>query len=176
MMQKSALTAIVGAGVSLSGCATVMNSGPRSIPVSSTPPGAKVSIYDRSERLVVTNTTPFVAVLSTKYKYFRGQQYRLVFDLAGHEPAEVKLKSKRSGWYLGNVLVGGLPGLLVVDPITGAMYYLTPEEVDQPLTPLPAEVVQEGEGVPPEVAAESSSMPILPSSASPGGEPASDLN
>jgi len=29
-----------------------------------------------------------------------------------------------SGWYWGNILIGGLIGMLVVDPLTGAMYKL----------------------------------------------------
>jgi len=29
-----------------------------------------------------------------------------------------------SGWYWGNILFGGLIGMLIVDPITGAMYKL----------------------------------------------------
>ena len=27
-----------------------------------------------------------------------------------------------NGWYFGNILIGGLVGMLIVDPLTGAMY------------------------------------------------------
>lgn len=37
-----------------------------------------------------------------------------------------------SGWYIGNILFGGLIGMLAVDPVTGAMYVL-PESVSQSL-------------------------------------------
>jgi hypothetical protein len=37
-----------------------------------------------------------------------------------------------SGWYFGNILFGGLIGMLAVDPLTGAMYVL-PETVTQSL-------------------------------------------
>lgn len=57
--------------------------------MASTPAGAKVSIYDRSNTLVMTNTTPFVAPLDPKFGYFKGQTYRLVFELAGYDPAEI---------------------------------------------------------------------------------------
>ena len=33
------------------------------------------------------------------------------------------------GWYIGNILFGGLIGMLIVDPATGAMYNL-PDRVD----------------------------------------------
>jgi hypothetical protein len=34
------------------------------------------------------------------------------------------------GWYFGNLLFGGLIGLLIVDPATGAMYKLEPNEIN----------------------------------------------
>jgi hypothetical protein len=131
----------------VAGCATIVHSGPRPIAVASTPSGAKVSIYDRSNTLVQTNTTPFVAQLSTKYGYFKGQSYRLVFEMPSYTPAEVNLGSTVSGWYIGNLLFGGLIGMLIVDPLTGAMYNLAPEKIEQPLTPSQAEVVRDGKGI-----------------------------
>lgn len=147
MIRKISLAAVVGACVVLSGCATIVHSGPRSIPVASTPAGAKVSIYDRSNTMVSSNTTPFIATLPTKYGYFKGQSYRLVFELPGHAPAELSLKSSVSGWYFGNILFGGIIGMLIVDPLTGAMYNLSPDKIEQPLTAAAAKVIQEGDGV-----------------------------
>ena len=115
--------------------------------MASSPSGAKVSIYDRSNVLVQTNTTPFVAQLNTKYGYFKGQTYRLVFELPGHANAEVKLDSSLSGWYFGNIIFGGLLGMLIVDPLTGAMYNLTPEKIEQPLSATQAQVIREGKGL-----------------------------
>ena len=137
-MTRAQLSAFVD--TALSGCATIVHSGPRSIPVSSSPPGAKVSIYDRSNTLVVTNTTPFVAQLPVKYGYFKAQNYRLEFELPGHAPAVVNLDSSVSGWYFGNLAFGGVIGMLIVDPLTGAMFNLTPEKIDQPLTSTQAQV------------------------------------
>jgi hypothetical protein len=147
MLRKILLAATVGACVAAVGCATIVHSGPRAISVASTPSGAKVSIYDRSNALVQTSTTPFVAQLSTRYGYFKGQKYRLVFELPGHAPAEVNLESELSGWYLGNLVFGGLIGMLIVDPLTGAMYNLSPEKIEQPLTTSQAEVIRDGKGL-----------------------------
>jgi hypothetical protein len=129
------------------GCATIVHSGPRAIPIASTPPGAKVAIYDRSEAMISTHTTPFVASLSPRYGYFKGQQYRLVFEMPGYAPAEVKLGSSVSGWYFGNLLIGGLLGMLVIDPITGAMYNLTPERIEQSLSPAQAQLIRDGDAL-----------------------------
>lgn len=146
-MFKSAMAlAIISTASLTSGCATIVHSGPRAIPVASSPPGAKVTIYDRSNELVMTNTTPFTANLYTKWGYFKGQSYRLVFELPGHAPAEVKLESQVSGWYFGNLLFGGLIGMLIVDPLTGAMYNLTPDKIEQPLTANQAQLIKQGKG------------------------------
>jgi len=147
MLKQMFVMAAVGACAALAGCATIVHGGPRTISVGSSPSGAKVSIYDRSNVLVQTNTTPFVAKLDTKYGYFRGQTYRLVFELPEHANAEVKLNSSLSGWYFGNLVFGGVIGMLIVDPLTGAMYNLSPERIEQPLSPAQAQVIRERKGL-----------------------------
>jgi hypothetical protein len=147
MLRQMSMVVVVGACAAITGCATIVHSGPRAISVASTPPGAKVSIYDRSNTLVMTNTTPFVATLTTKYGYFKGQTYQLVFEMPAYTKAEVNLRSSVSGWYIGNLMFGGLIGMLIVDPITGAMYNLTPEKIQQSLTASEAEVIRSGKGV-----------------------------
>jgi uncharacterized protein YceK len=138
---------LAGACLAMSGCASIVHSGPREIPVASTPAGAKVSIYDRSNTLVMTNTTPFVAKLDTKFGYFKSQTYRLVFEMPAYQSAEVQLDSSVSGWYWANLAFGGLIGMLIVDPLTGAMYNLAPDKIEQTLTNQQAEVIRNGTGV-----------------------------
>ena len=142
MLTKIAIAISLGICSAISGCATIVHSGPRAIPVASTPPGAKVSIYDRSNSLLMTNTTPFVAQLPTKYGYFKGQTYRLVFEMPGHASTEVNLDSSVSGWYWGNLAFGGLIGMLIVDPLTGAMYNFKPDKLDLPMNPAQAQDVR----------------------------------
>ena len=127
----------------LSGCATIVHGGPRAISVASAPAGAKVSVFDRSNTLVMTNTTPFVAQLPTKFGYFKSQNYRLVFEMPEHTTAEVNLTSSVSGWYFANLVFGGAIGMLIVDPLTGAMFNLSPEKIDQSLTTSQAQVVRD---------------------------------
>jgi hypothetical protein len=118
-----------------SGCATIVHNGPRSLPVSSDPPGAMVSIYDRGGKQVYHQAAPFIATLPSKYKFFSGQSYRLVFEMPGYKKSEVQVVPKLSGWYWGNIAFGGLLGMLIIDPATGAMYNLAPNKVDHRLTP-----------------------------------------
>ncbi len=49
--------------------------------------------------------------------------------LEGYQPYEITLTKKSNGWVWGNIIFGGLIGL-VVDASTGAMYKLTPEQVE----------------------------------------------
>jgi hypothetical protein len=146
MFKGIVLVAILGVCSAISGCATIVHGGPRAISVGSAPVGAKVSIYDRSNTLVMTNTTPFIAQLPTKYGYFKGQDYRLVFEMPGHATTEVNLGSSVSGWYFANLVFGGVIGMLIVDPLTGAMFNLSPEKIDQALTATQAKVVKDRTG------------------------------
>jgi hypothetical protein len=136
MLKQLCMAAVLVACAAIGGCATIVHNGPRQISVASTPPGAKVSIYDRSNSLVQVGTTPFLATLPTKFAYFKGQDYRLVFELPEHATAEVHLQSTVSRWYFGNLLFGGLLGMVIIDPSTGAMFNLTPRQIEQPLTTL----------------------------------------
>jgi hypothetical protein len=148
MLKEVSVAAMLGvyACTMTSGCATIVHGGPRDISVTSTPAGAIVSIYDRSNALVQTNTTPFVAKLPTRYGYFKGQRYRLVFELPGHARAEVNLQSSVSGWYFGNLVFGGLIGMLIVDPLTGAMFNLGPDRVELGLAASDAHLIRSGKG------------------------------
>lgn len=157
-MTIAALAVSIFAIQSLSGCATIVHGGPRSIPVSSTPPGASVTIYNQDGKEVSRHTTPFVAKLTTKNRYFKSQSYRMVFELPGHKSQEVQLQPKVSGWYFSNLLFGGLIGMLIVDPLTGAMYNLTPNKIEQSLSAETAEQVRRGETL----------VVILKSQATPG--------
>jgi hypothetical protein len=147
MLREISITMVFAVSTALGGCASLVHSGPRAIPVASSPPGAKVSIYDRDNALVMTNTTPFVAQLPVKYAYFKAQNYRLEFELQGHERAVVNLDSSVSGWYFANLAFGGLLGMLIVDPLTGAMFNLKPDKIEQPLSASQAQVIREGKGL-----------------------------
>jgi hypothetical protein len=128
----------------LAGCASIVHRGPREIPIASNPTGATVSIYDRDGAPVAKQTTPFTARLSPGYKYFRGQNYKLVFEMPGYEKSEIQLRPTVSGWYFANLLIGGALGMLIVDPLTGAMYNLTPDQIEQAMPPETAEQVRKG--------------------------------
>jgi hypothetical protein len=49
-------------------------------------------------------------------------------EMEGYYPYEMKIKREMDGWFLGNLLFGGLIGI-IVDASNGAMYKLTPDQV-----------------------------------------------
>ncbi len=54
------------------------------------------------------------------------KSYKIKFSKAGYGDQVVVVRGKLDGWYFGNILFGGLIGMLIVDPITGKMWKLSP--------------------------------------------------
>ena len=59
----------------------------------------------------------------------RRNDYVLKLEKDEYTPFETSVKGGLNGWYLGNVLFGGLIGIVIVDPLTGAMWTLQPDDV-----------------------------------------------
>ena len=132
---KRILTAstLAMACVLLTGCASIVDGGRKSIQVNSDPPGATFTVYNREGATVdvgTNNTTPAKIKLKRYHNYFMGEQYKLVFEAPGFYSGETVIKSKVDGWYFGNLLFGGLIGLVIVDPLTGSMWTLSPRALN----------------------------------------------
>ena len=104
-------------------CATIMKGSDQKVAFQSTPTGAKVSIFDSSGMLVGDGTTPITIPLKKCAAYFQAAKYRVVFEAPGRQKKEIWLTgSLEGGWY-------------IVDPLTGAMWNLSPETVNASLDP-----------------------------------------
>lgn len=112
------------------GCASIVDGGPKTVQLNSNPEGAKVTIFDKMGKEISVNTTPTTVTLKRSHGYFSGENYKLIFEEPGYYPYETHVQSTLNGWYLGNFIFGGPLGLLIVDPGTGAMFTLTPREVN----------------------------------------------
>ena len=53
--------------------------------------------------------------------------------MPGYEDKTEYLESGIDGWYWGNIAIGGLIGMFIVAPLTGAMYRIPVEYVDTTL-------------------------------------------
>ncbi len=54
----------------------------------------------------------------------------MTFKKDGYQTKTVQVTGTVNGWYVANIIFGGLIGLLIVDPATGAMYTLNPSDVN----------------------------------------------
>jgi len=103
--------------MALTGCATIIHGASQDIRVTSQPSGATVRVDGTA------TTTPGVLKLERK------RAYTLMFEKQGYQPVEVHLKQTFDGWVWGNIIFGGIIGL-VIDYAGGAAYKLTPSEVN----------------------------------------------
>ncbi|WP_434134351.1 hypothetical protein [Pseudomonas luteola] len=140
---KSSLLKMAAAGLCLSvlsGCASIVGDTQYPVRVSSAPAGASFEIIDKAGHVVHSGNTPSTVTLKSGRGYFKGETYTLKFHNPGYADKTVTLDSSLSGWYWGNILIGGLIGMLIVDPVTGAMFKL-PEDVSadmgQPVAQIP---------------------------------------
>lgn len=65
------------------------------------------------------------------------EEYRITLSKDGYNSKVISITSSLDGWYLGNILIGGLIGMLVVDPASGAMYKIAKGDrlINENLTP-----------------------------------------
>ena len=128
---KQILIAVLASAVLMvgTGCASIIQGSHKNVQISSNPSGAKFTIYNKAGKAVEARTTPATVSLERSSGYFSKEDYRLVFEQAGYFTGETKLKASVNGWYFGNIVFGGLIGLLIVDPATGAMWTLDPKEL-----------------------------------------------
>ncbi len=116
------------------GCASIVTDSTQDVRIESRPDVARVSVTDQSGRQVSGGVTPMSVTLDKAAGYFDGQRYEVTLAKEGFAERTVVLRARPNGWYIaGNLVFGGFIGWLVVDPLTGAMYTLSPEEVSADL-------------------------------------------
>lgn len=115
----------------LGGCATIVGDKTQLIPISSTPSDAAIVIMDERGSEVFKGVTPTTVTLpKSDGSYWGGKEYKVTISKNGYATQVIPIKSSPNGWYIGgNIIFGGLIGWFIVDPMNGAMYTLTPEQI-----------------------------------------------
>ncbi len=132
MKIKTLMAATSAAGLlSLTGCASIVGDTEQSVTIDSTPSNADVVITDERSSEVFEGETPTTVTLKkADGSYFGGKDYSVTISKDGYKSRTMAISSTPNGWYVGgNLLFGGLIGWLIVDPLTGAMYSLSPDEI-----------------------------------------------
>jgi len=128
-MKARSILACAVAALLTTGCATIVSKSTQTMTLTSVPDGATVRITNKSGVAVNSSSTPSTVTLKKGRGYFKPETYTLSFSKEGYRPVDITVRGSVNGWYFGNVIFGGLIGLLAVDPATGAMYTLQPKEV-----------------------------------------------
>ena len=113
--------------VFFSNCASIIHGPSQNVDFSSQPSGARISIDGQ-----YLGQTPKTISLRRKGRS-KGEsndkkQYEVKLELPGYYPYEIKLKREMDGWFLGNIVFGGVIGI-IIDASNGSMYKLNPDQL-----------------------------------------------
>lgn len=110
--------------IACSGCASIVSKSQWPVTITSNPVGAMVTVKNKNGMEIQKGFTPMTVTLSSSTGFFQTARYDCQFEKSGYFPTTSSLSASVNGWYIGNILFGGLIGFLIVDPATGAMWKL----------------------------------------------------
>lgn len=133
MLSSTKTLALAGLIMISSSCATIVSKSKYPVTIDSTPRGADVTVTNRRGDQIFSGKTPTLVRLKSGAGFFTNAKYAIKISKDGFTTKTVELRATLNGWYLGNLVFGGLVGLLIVDPASGAMYKLKQLDVNETL-------------------------------------------
>ena len=127
--------AILPVALLFTSCASIVSKSEYPVALTSSPSGCQVSVKNASGLVIHQGMTPSMVTLPASAGFFQAAKYQVEYSKKGLPSQTVTLSASIDGWYFGNLLFGGLIGMLIVDPATGAMWKL-PENVNASVTPI----------------------------------------
>ena len=120
------LIASCGYASLLTGCASVVGWNAYDVAIDSTPTATEFVIRNKAGVAVAEGVTPAKVKLGSSAGFFKPAVYTISANDEGTEPTRHVLRSRVNPAYYVNFLFGalGLPGALLIDPMTGALYSL----------------------------------------------------
>ena len=116
----------------ITNCASIVSRSNWPLTVNTQPTGAKITIIDKKDMIVYNGTSPATLKLRSGAGYFAKQTYKVKLNLEGYPERIIPVSCNVNGWYIaGNLVIGGLVGWLIVDPLTGAMYKLDKKVINE---------------------------------------------
>ena len=116
----------------LCGCASIVSGRHAEVTIDSFPSNAHVVVRDKRGKEVAQLNTPATVALKRKDKLVFPAQYTATIEATGYQSVDVPIRSTLNPWVLGNVVVGGIPGL-VIDNVTGAAWKPRQSKIHQQL-------------------------------------------
>lgn len=118
---------LVAACCMFSGCASIIHGGYQSVDITSQPAGAQVIIDGKNVGLT-PKTIELRRKGRAKDEMKPKKEYIVKIQLDGYMAYEMKVKRELDAWFFGNLIFGGVIGM-IIDASDGAMYKLTPNQV-----------------------------------------------
>ena len=131
--KKQLAIALMTIATTMTGCATIISGSTQAVTIKSVPDSATLSISNKAGEKIHSGQTPATVNLKRGAGFFKAESYTITLEKAGYQPKTVTVTGTVNGWYVANIIFGGLIGLLIVDPATGAMYSLSPDVVNATL-------------------------------------------
>ncbi|HUR10094.1 MAG TPA: hypothetical protein VM012_01920 [Flavitalea sp.] len=133
MKKIHSATLLLFIAIFFSNCATIVSKSNWPFTVDTAPQGANVVITNRKGIEVFNGKSPATMTLKSGSSFFTKESYTVALGMEGYESKKVTVECRVNGWYFGNLLIGGVIGMLIVDPATGAMYRLDAAGISEKL-------------------------------------------
>lgn len=136
-MMKKLLLALLGVGLvaTSTSCASLFGYTSYNVSINSVPSEAQLTITNGRGVEVFSGVTPATVRLKSSEGFFRSASYTLRFTKAGYDEYQTQLSASIQPWYFANILLFVVPGMLIIDPATGAMWQLDQDQVNVRLQP-----------------------------------------
>ena len=126
--------------VLLSSCASIVSKSSYPVHIRTNPAGATVSITDKKGKEVYKGQSPATVTLKSGAGFFSKAEYQVKLSSPSFADKVIPINYKLNGWYFGNLLFGGIVGMLIIDPATGAMWRIQDPVIDEQLVKATASV------------------------------------
>ena len=144
MKTLTRLFALCALVISVSSCATIFTATKYQVAFNTTPEGAGITIENREGKVIFEGVTPTNVKLKSSAGYMKKEEYKITFTKEGYAQKVVNISAELDGWYIGNIMLGGIIGMLIVDPASGAMYKIAKEDriINETLQPTNEQALQ----------------------------------
>lgn len=126
---------VLSSSILFTSCASIVSKSSYPISINSAPSEAQIVIKDKKGIEIFSGQTPATLKLKSGSGFFGKARYQVTFNKSGYQTKTVPVEFKLNGWYFGNLLFGGVLGMLIIDPATGAMYKIETEFLNETLLP-----------------------------------------
>lgn len=126
---------VLSSAILFTSCASIVSKSSYPVSINSAPSEAQIVIKDKKGIEIFSGQTPATLKLKSGSGFFGKARYQVTFNKSGYQTKTVPIEFKLNGWYFGNLLFGGVLGMLIIDPATGAMYKIETEFLNETLLP-----------------------------------------